>query len=154
MTVAFYAVLAWIGWLSPEHVRKSWEAPALDPALLLAIALIAAELALLTAVALFFSTFSSSALMSLVFTLGLWIAGQLSPDLRHFGDFVVSPAVPIVQAIGWVVPAFSVFDIKALVVHGHGIGVHLVAWRLAYGAVYSAVAVGAAIVIFSRREFR
>jgi Cu-processing system permease protein len=154
MTVAFYAVLAWIGWLSPEHVRTSWEAPALDPALLLSIALIAAELALLTAVALFFSTFSSSALMSLVFTLGLWVAGVLSEDLRHFGDFVVSPAVPVVQAIGWVVPAFSAFDIKGLVVHGHVVSARLVAWRLAYGAIYSAVAVGAAIVIFSRREFK
>ena len=154
MTIAFYAVLAWIGWLSPEHVRKSWEAPALDPALLLAIALIAAELALLTAIALFFSTFSSSALMSLIFTLGLWVAGVLSQDLRHFGDFVVSPAVPVVQAIGWVVPAFSAFDIKAAVVHGHGAGAGLVVWRLAYGAIYSAATLGAAIVIFSRREFK
>ena len=67
---------------------------------------------------------------------------------------MVSPAVPVVQAIGWVVPAFSAFDIKAAVVHGHHVGAHLVAWRLAYGAIYSAVAVGAAVVVFSRREFK
>ena len=92
--------------------------------------------------------------MSLVFTLGLWVTGVLSQDLRHFGDFVISPAVPVIQAIGWVVPAFSAFDIKASVVHGHVVSRSLVAWRLAYGASYSAVAVGAAIVIFSRREFK
>ena len=83
--------------------------------------MIAAELALLTAVALFFSTFSSSALLSVVFTVGVFVAGLFSADLRSFGDIVdVSPAVAqlVVDAIGWVVPAFSAFDVKAQVVHG------------------------------------
>ena len=154
MTVAFYVVLACIGWISPENVRKSWEAPAADPALLLAIALILGELALVTAIALCFSTFSSSALISLVFTLGVWVVGLESEELRHFGDLVESPAVPVVSAIGWLVPAFSVFDIKADIVHGHFIPVSLVLWRLLYALVYSTVAVGAGVVLFSRREFR
>jgi len=154
MTAAFYLMLAWIGRVSPEYVRRSWEAPAADPALLLAVALVFGELALLTAVALFFSTFSSSGLLSLVFTLGLWVAGIESQDLRHFGDIVDSPATPLVTAIGWIVPAFSAFDVKAEVVHGHLVPLGLVAWRLLYAAVYSVVAVGAAVVIFSRREFK
>ena len=154
MTAAFYVMLAVIGWVSPENVRRSWDAPAADPALLLAIALILGELALVTAIALFFSIFSSSALISLVFTLGLWVAGIESQDLRHFGDLVESPAVPLVSAIGWIVPAFSVFDIKTDIVHGHVIPIALVAWRLLYALVYSAVAVGAGVMVFSRREFR
>ena len=108
----------------------------------------------MTAIALFFSIFSSSALISLVFTLGLWVAGIESQDLRHFGDLVESPAVPLVSAIGWIVPAFSVFDIKTDIVHGHVIPIALVAWRLLYALVYSAVAVGAGVMVFSRREFR
>mgnify|MGYP003331981968 CR=1 FL=1 len=36
MTIALYAVLAWMQWTSPPVVRASWEAPALDPALLAA----------------------------------------------------------------------------------------------------------------------
>jgi ABC-type transport system involved in multi-copper enzyme maturation permease subunit len=154
MTAAFYLVLAWMDWRAPEEIRRSWEAPAVDPALLLAIVLIMAELALLTAVALFFSTFSSSALLSLVLTLGVWVAGIESVDLRRFGDLVASPAAPVVSAIGWMVPAFSVFDIKAPIVHGQAVPASLVAWRLLYGLVYSAVAVGAAVAVFSRREFR
>jgi len=154
MTAVFYLMLAWIGWSSPDNVRRSWEAPALDPALLLAIVLIMAELALLTAVALFFSTFSSSALLSLVLTLGLWVAGLESQDLRHFGNLVVSPATPIVSAIGWVVPAFSVFDIKTGIVHGDPVSLRLVLWRVLYAVAYSAVALGAGVAIFSRREFK
>lgn len=154
MTVAFYLVLGVIGWISPEHIRRSWEAPALDPALLKAILMIAAELAVLTAVALFFSTFSSSAILSLVLTVGTWVAGVESEDLRRFGDLVVSPLSPLVSAIGWIVPAFSAFDVKATVVHGQAVPAAWLAWRLVYASVYSAVMVGAAILVFSRREFR
>jgi ABC-type transport system involved in multi-copper enzyme maturation permease subunit len=99
MTAAFYLTLAWMGWTSPANVRMSWDAPATDPALLLAVLLIFGEVALLTAIALFFSTFSSSALLSLVFTLGLWVAGLVSQDLRSFGDIVESPLTPLVAAI-------------------------------------------------------
>ena len=154
MTVAFYLVLAAIGWMSPEHIRKSWEAPAIDPALLKAVLMITAELTVLTAVALFFSTFSSSAILSLVLTLGVWMAGLVSDDLRHFGDLVASPLTPLVSAVGWVVPAFSAFDVKAAVVHGQAVPIALLLWRMAYAATYSAVAVGAAVVVFSRREFK
>lgn len=154
MTAAFYLMLAWMNWSSPANVRMSWDAPAVDPALLLAIALICGEVALLTAIALFFSTFSSSALLSLVFTLGVWIAGVESQDLRHFGDIVESPLAPVVSAIGWMVPAFSSFDLKAEIVHGHVVPAALVAWRLLYALVYSAAAVGAGSAIFSRREFK
>jgi ABC-type transport system involved in multi-copper enzyme maturation permease subunit len=152
MTLAFYAMLGWMGATSPDYVRRSWEAPAADPALVLAITLIFCELALLTAVALFFSTFSSSALVSVVFTLGIWIAGLESHDLRHLHDVVDSPAAAVAAAVGWVLPAFSSFDVKADVVHGHSVPLGFVFWRLLYAALYSAASVGAAIVVFSRRE--
>jgi len=154
MTIAFYLMLAWMGWSAPANVKLSWEAPAVDPALLLAIALIFAEAALLTAIALFFSTFSSSTLLSLILTLGVWVAGIESQDLRQFGEMVESPAAPLVAAIGWIVPAFSSFDVKTAIVHGHLVPAGLVAWRLLYAFVYAAVAVGAGVIVFSRREFK
>src|SRR5262245_22282688 len=69
MTAALFLMLAYSQMTSPENVRLSWEAPAVDPQLLVAVLLIFFELALLTAIALFFSTFSSSGLWSVVFTL-------------------------------------------------------------------------------------
>ena len=60
MTVALYAVLALHGrGREPPTIRAGWDAPALDPALLKAVFLIFVELMLVTAIALFFSTFSS-----------------------------------------------------------------------------------------------
>jgi ABC-type transport system involved in multi-copper enzyme maturation permease subunit len=156
MTVALYAMLAWIWVTSPENVRLSWDAPALDPHLLIAIVLTMGELAVLTAVALLFSTFSSSALWSVVFTVGLYIAGLQSEDVRHFTDFVETPAAfgKLVNAVGWVLPAFDAFDRKVELVHGLPVPLGFVAVRLAYAAVYSAVALGGATWAFSRREFK
>jgi len=156
MGLALFAVLAVLLFISPENIRMSWTAPAVDPRLLLVLLLITAEMALLTAVALFFSTFSSSALVSVVFTIGVFIAGLVSTDLRHFSDIVVvSPAIgKTVSAIGWMLPAFSEFDIKSQVVHGLPVAGGFIALTLLYAAAYTCALVGAAVGVFSRREFK
>ncbi len=155
MTVAFYAVLAWMWWLSPAEVRASWDAPALDPQLLVAVLMIFVELALLTAIAVFFSTFTSSGLISIAFTIGLFVAGLSSPELRHFGD-AARPTLltSLVTAVGWILPAFSLFDYKNDVVHGITWPLARVAAAIAYAGAYIAALVTAAMLVFSRREFR
>ena len=156
MTAVLYALLAlmWAG--SPEEVRRSWETPATDPGMLVQIVLTTAELALLTAIALLFSTFSSSALLSMGFTLGVFVAGLESQDLRGFGEIVDAPGVAwLVTGIGWIVPAFSIFsDSKGEIVHGIRPQMGAVLSALGYAAAYSAAALFAAVAIFSRREFK
>ena len=156
MGAALYVVLAWQGWAAAPGIRAGWPAPALDPRLMLVLVMITAEMALLTAVALFFSTFSSSALLSVVFTVGIFVAGLASQDLRHFGDIVqVHPAVgSFVSAIGWALPAFSEFDIKSQIVHGFPVPIGLVLSMVGYAAIYSAAAIGLSVVLFARREFK
>jgi ABC-type transport system involved in multi-copper enzyme maturation permease subunit len=157
MTAALYVALALLWAASPVEVRQSWDAPAVDPGLALQIVLTLAELALLTAIAVLFSTFSSSALLSVSFTIGLFIAGLASRDLRGFGDIVDAPAgvTWLVTVIGWIVPAFSIFsEGKGDIVHGIRPAAGAVVSALAYAATYSAAAVLAATAIFSRREFK
>jgi ABC-type transport system involved in multi-copper enzyme maturation permease subunit len=156
MAAALYLALAWQLWTSPENVRLSWTAPAMDPRLLIAIVMITAEMALLTAVALLFSTFSSSGLLSVIFTVGVFISGLASGDLRNFGDIVeANPTVAsLVSAIGWALPAFSAFDVKCQIVHGLPVAPGFVLGMVAYAAVYSAAAVGLSIALFARREFK
>jgi ABC-type transport system involved in multi-copper enzyme maturation permease subunit len=156
MAAALYVVLAWQYWISPENVRASWTAPAVDPRLLLVVVMITAEMALLTAIALLFSTFSSSALLSVVFTVGIYVSGLASADLRRFGDIVdVHPAVAaFVSAIGWALPAFSEFDIKSQIVHGLPVALGLVAAMVGYAVIYATSAVALSVALFSRREFK
>ena len=83
MAVALYAVLALHGVGARPPRRAGWEAPALDPALLKAFVLTFVELTIVTAIALFFSTFSTP-ILSAALTFGLFVAGRFSADLRNF----------------------------------------------------------------------
>src|SRR5207237_7012312 len=104
MAVALYAVLAYIGWGVPAGVTRAWDAPALDPALLKAMSLILVELMLVTAIALFFSTFSTP-MLSAAFTFGLFVVGRFSTDLRNFRDVVDSPAAAaLASVLYWILP--------------------------------------------------
>jgi ABC-type transport system involved in multi-copper enzyme maturation permease subunit len=154
MTMAYYAVLAIMAMTFPAEVRAAWPAPATDPALLKALALILMELLLVTAVALFFSTFSSP-FLSAVLTLGLWVIGSFNADLRNFDAVVASPvAAGLARGLYYVLPNFSAFDVKMQVVHGLPVAWPYVATTVAYGFVYVALLLTAGVVIFSRRDFK
>ena len=94
-------------------------------------------------------------MLSAALTVGLFIAGVESDALRQFTLTIDAPALGrVVSAAGWIVPAFSIFDVKTEVVHGLPVPAARIWLALAYAAVYTAVAVGAGVLIFSRREFR
>ncbi|HVC18449.1 MAG TPA: ABC transporter permease [Vicinamibacterales bacterium] len=154
MAVALYLVLACMAVTEPAAVRAAWEAPAVDPAMLEAILLIFVELMLVTALALFFSTFSSP-ILSASFTVGLVIAGQFDSDLKHFRAIVHSRVVAdLTRALYYVLPNMAAFDVKAQVVHGLPVTAGYLAVTTAYGVSYVAAVVLAAMVIFARRDFR
>lgn len=154
MTAAFYALLFYIDLTAAEGVRLAWPAPATDPRLLVAILLIFAELAIVTAIALLFSTFSSPLLATLL-TLGLWVAGHFNADLRQFENVVGVPAVAAVaRALYYLLPNLSPFDVKAEVVHGLPVTARHVGLTLAYAGVYGGILLTAAVAIFRRRDFK
>jgi ABC-type transport system involved in multi-copper enzyme maturation permease subunit len=154
MTIALYLVLGYIYATSSPFQRLAWEAPALDPHIMTASLLIVAELAVLTAVSLFFSTFSSSVLWSTFFSLGVYVAGSMSAQLRELAAAVGSRAAGVFgQAVGVVLPAFSAFDVKGQIVHGLPVPAAFVLMTIGYAAVYAAAVLVAAAVVFSRRNF-
>jgi Cu-processing system permease protein len=154
MTASYYAVLAYMATLFPPEVRVAWPAPAVDPALLGAVGLILMELLLVTAVALFLSTFSSP-LLAAMLTLGVWVIGTFNTDLRNFQQVVDSrAAVLMARWVYYLLPNFSAFDIKAQVVHGIAVPWSYVGVTVLYGIVYIALLLVAAAVVFSRRDFK
>ena len=154
MTAAMYLVLAYMGWSTPAAIRASWSVPAADPALLKATLLIFVELMIVTAVALFFSTFSSP-LLSAALTFGLYVAGQFNTDLKNFDQVVDSPAaVWLARGLYHVLPDLSAFDVKTQVVHGLPVSAGYLATTSAYGFLYVAALLLVATVIFARRDFK
>ena len=154
MTLALYFVLSYMTYLAPPDSRAAWETPGTDPALLKAILLIFVELMLITAIALFFSTFSSP-MLAAALTFGLYIAGHFNADLRNYGQVVDAPvAAAFARVLYYVVPDLSAFDVKMQVVHGMAVPAGYIATTVAYGAAYITALLLAATFIFSRRDFK
>jgi ABC-type transport system involved in multi-copper enzyme maturation permease subunit len=154
MAIALYAVLWYMASGVAAEAQRAWDAPALDPALSKAILLIFFELMLITAIALFFSTFSTPVL-SAAFTFGLFIVGHFSTDLRNFDQVVESPAaVKLARGLYWVLPNLAQFDVKAQVVHGQPVPGGYIAIVAAYAALYITMLLALGMFLFSRRDFK
>src|SRR5215468_222521 len=154
MAIALYAVLAYMGWGASPQLITAWERPAVDGLLLRAFFLTFVELALITAIALFFSTFSTP-LLSAALTFGFFLAGRFSADLRNFDQAVNSQvAVWFARALYWILPNLASFDVRSQVVHGQPVSAGYIALMAGYGVLYIAALIIAATVIFSRRDFK
>ena len=154
MTAALYVVLAYMSWGEVYTQLKGYDPATMDPAMMKAVVLILVELAVITAIALFFSTFSTP-IMSAVFTFGLYVVGHFSADLRDFGQVVDNPATArLARALYWMLPNLASFDVKAQVVHGVPVPAGYIAVSVAYAVSYIAVLLAAAMFIFSRRDFK
>jgi ABC-type transport system involved in multi-copper enzyme maturation permease subunit len=154
MAIALYAVLGYMVWSAPPTIRAGWDAPGMDPALLKAVFLIFVELMLVTAIALFFSTFSTP-MLSAALTFGFFIVGHFNADLKNFDKVVSSRAAAwLARGAYHVLPDLSAFDVKTEVVHGLPVSAGYLATTTAYGLVYVAGLLLAATVIFSRRDFK
>jgi ABC-type transport system involved in multi-copper enzyme maturation permease subunit len=154
MAVALAAVIVYMNAVARPEVRAGWEAPALDPRLLTAIVLTIAELMIVTAIALFFSTFSSP-LLSALLTFGLWVAGHFNQDLRNFEAVLDVPAVAwLMRGLYYLLPNLGPFNVRAEVVHGVDVPLRGVLLSLAYAASYIGVLLVGAIAIFRRRDFK
>ena len=154
MCIAFYAVLFYQNWLATPGQREAWPAPAMDPKLMIAVVLIFGELMLVTAIALFFSSFAGP-LVAILLTFALWVAGHFNADLRQFEQVVDSTAVAaLARGVYYILPNFAPFNVKAEVVHGIPVTTSHVLLTLAYGGVYIAMLLVAATTIFQRRDFK
>jgi ABC-type transport system involved in multi-copper enzyme maturation permease subunit len=154
MTAAYYGVLLYQEFTVDPTQKAAWPAPAPDPRLLVAVSLIFAELMLVTAVAIFFSTFSGP-LMAILFTIGLWVAGHFNADLRNFEEVMESAqAVYAARVLYYVIPNLAPFNVKAEVVHGVPVSASHVGLTMAYAAVYIAALLLAAMAVFRRKDFK
>jgi ABC-type transport system involved in multi-copper enzyme maturation permease subunit len=154
MALALYAVLAYMAWTTDPIARSAWDAPALDPRMLKAVALTFVELSIVTAIAVFFSTFSTP-LLSAAFTFALFIAGRFSADLRSFNQVVDSPAAgALATFLYWVLPNLAPFDVRAQIVHGQPVPFGQIALAGTYALFYIGALLLVATYIFSRRDFK
>ena len=114
----------------------------------------AVELALVVAVATFFSAFTSPMLASF-FAVGVWVAGNLTRNLRDIGASSELPLV--VLTTRWLhraLPDLASFNLTLEAAHGLPVTGSDVWLALAYGTGYAVVVLVAAVAVFERRDFR
>ena len=120
----------------------------------LALLLIAGELIVLVALATFFSSFTTP-MLSALFTLGIWAAGQLSRDLLALAKQGDDPSlVAVARVLYRVLPDLASFDLTLQAVHGLPIAPAEVGLPLLYGLAYASVLLIGAIAIFRRRDLK
>jgi ABC-type transport system involved in multi-copper enzyme maturation permease subunit len=125
-----------------------------SPALLLALLLIYVEILILTAAAIFFSTFTTP-ILSTIFTLSLFVIGRLSQDLTQFAAQFGGPALrAAADALALLLPNLARLNIGDAVVHGLPLPAEYVPLAVLYGAAYIALLLGAAAAIFTRRDLK
>jgi Cu-processing system permease protein len=154
MTLAFYAVLGFYEWTATKEMKAAWEGPALDPALMKAAFLILVELVVVTAVALFFSTFAGP-MVSAALTFGVVIVGNFNADLKNFETVVDSrPMAWLAKVLYYTLPNLAPFDVKAQVVHAQPVAYGYIGLSVGYAGLYVGMLLLLATLIFSRRDFK
>jgi ABC-type transport system involved in multi-copper enzyme maturation permease subunit len=126
----------------------------LESPVLIAVYFILLKLALVVALALLFSCFTTP-LLSILYTAGLYIAGLFVTDMRTFQSQTMSRALQtLLRGLSYLLPNFENFDVMASAAHGRAIPGVLIAQNTAYAALYCAVLLSAAAAILTRRNLK
>lgn len=129
------------------------QAVPVDGLLFKALGLIFVEFMIITAIALLFSTFTSATL-SAIFTLAMYVIGHLTADLKVFGEKMDEVGRGVLNGLYYLLPNLERFNLKGNVTHHievPGTDLLLIA---AYGMTYVALLLVASSLIFHRRDFR
>lgn len=144
MTVGLYAALFY----QKRHLSSA------DLVVLEAVYFILLQLALVVGLALLFSCLSTP-ILSAVFTFCLYVIGNLSADIRWFGQETGSAVVEKLTAVlYYLLPNFGDFNVIAQVAHGEKISGSVLVSNSLYALLYGTILVSAAILAFEEREFR
>lgn len=129
-------------------------------AVLRAIVLVFGEVAVITAVAVLFSSFSSP-IVSGALTLGIFVVGHFLPELRELiAKLSSAPLRLFLRNAVRVFPDLHLFYVSGSMAGGHEVSIHgayvdwpYVAMAGLYGALYCTAALALAMIVFSRRDF-
>jgi ABC-type transport system involved in multi-copper enzyme maturation permease subunit len=134
------------------YVKHSLERS--DAVVLVAVYFILLKLALIVALALLFSCFTTP-LLAILFTVGFYIAGLYVQELRNLPVEVMSPAMAaFTKWLSYLLPNFENFNVMAMAAHGRAVPGALILQNTLYTMVYCTIVLTAAAAVFSRRNLK
>ena len=123
------------------------------PSVLQAVYLAGLELTVVTAIAVLFSAVSTPALSAL-YTIGLFLVGQWSYDLREFAARFPAGARVLCETLAALAPNLPVFNIRTLAADGTVAPALHILIATVYAAVYCAGALALATAALETRDFK
>jgi ABC-type transport system involved in multi-copper enzyme maturation permease subunit len=134
------------------YVNGGWVS--LQKAVLAAGLLLYLELALVVAIALMFSSFTTP-LLAALFSFAVYVIGHFSADLLKMAAISESNfAWAMLTTLYYLLPNLSNFNYINEASHGRMVPAKMVIAALTYGALYISVLLSAASVIFQKRSFK
>ncbi len=124
-----------------------------EPTILLPLLFLNFELAIITALAIFFSTLVTP-IGAAIFTFILYFIGHFTRDLKALAAMVKNPLIQLLaNFFYYFLPNLSNFNIKAFAVHNVPISSEVIIFTLIYGLIYTAGLLFFSTLIFSRKDF-
>lgn len=124
-----------------------------DSSILVAVYFIILQFVIITALALFFSSFSSP-LLSAVFTFSLFVIGTFAEDLRGFAKMAHGLTRWLATGVAYLVPNFSALNVINQVAHSDKVAANLAFYNTAYSLTYAIAVLAGATLIFERRSLK
>lgn len=125
-----------------------------DITVFVAVYFIWLKLALVVALALLFSCFTTP-LLAILFTAGIYIVGLYVQELRDLPVAVMSPGMTMfTKWLSYLLPNFENFNIMAQAAHSRPIPGAFIAQNTLYAAVYCTILLTGAVLVFSRRNLK
>jgi len=125
-----------------------------DATVFVAVYFIWLKLALVVALALLFSCFTTP-LLAILFTAGIYIVGLYVQELRNMPMQVMSPGMTaLTKWLSYLLPNFENFNIMALAAHSRPVPGAFILQNTLYAAVYCTIVLTGAVLVFSRRNLK
>ncbi len=138
--------------LALVYVKPTFERG--DTTIFVAVYFIWLKLALVVALALLFSCFTTP-LLAILFTAGIYIVGLYVQELRNLPVEVMSPGMSaFTKWLSYLLPNFENFNIMALAAHSRQVPAEFIAQNTLYAAIYCTIVLTGAILVFSRRNLK
>ena len=127
--------------------------PGRNQGLLVAVYFTVLELAIITAITLLFSSFSTP-IFSAIFTFSLFVIGTFAEDLRNFAGIAHGATKWLITAVAYLIPNFAALNVIGQVAHDQQIAWHLILFNTLYALMYAGAATVGAIMVFERRNLK
>ena len=143
MAVGVFAALLYVS----HHFQQP------DSWILVALYFIILQFVIITALALLFSSFSSS-LLSAVFAFSLFVIGSFAEDLRGFAGLTHGLTRWLATGAAYLVPNFCALNVLSSVAHQQPVAGQLIFYNTVYALIYAAMVLSGAVLIFEHRNLK